>query len=87
MVKDLPPHAGEIGLTPGSGRSPGEGSGSPLQYSCLGNAMDRGAWRAMHFTGSQRVGRDRSTEYTCTRMIIMVIILVILIVYYCEACT
>ena len=34
------------GLIPGLGRSPGEGNGNPLQYSCLGNPMDRGAWRA-----------------------------------------
>ena len=38
--------AGDLGLTPGLGRSPGEGSGSPLQYSCLENAMDGGAWWA-----------------------------------------
>ena len=38
--------ARDLGLTPGSGRSPGEGSGYPLQYSCLGYPMDRGAWRA-----------------------------------------
>ena len=37
-------NAGYLGLTPGSGRSPGEGNGKPLQYSCLGNPMDRGAW-------------------------------------------
>ena len=36
---------GRSGLIPGSGRSPGEGNGNPLQYSCLGNPMDRGAWR------------------------------------------
>ena len=36
--------AGNLGLIPGSGRSPGEGNGNPLQYSCLENAMDRGAW-------------------------------------------
>ena len=35
-----------MGLTPGPGRSPGEGNGNPLQYSCLQNPMDRGAWRA-----------------------------------------
>ena len=35
-----------MGLIPGSGRSPGEGNGNPLQYSCLGNPMDEGAWRA-----------------------------------------
>ena len=34
----------DLGLTPGSGRSPGEGNGNPLQYSCLENPMDRGAW-------------------------------------------
>ena len=37
---------GDVGLIPGSGRSPGEGKGKPLQYSCLENPMDRGAWRA-----------------------------------------
>ena len=39
-------NAGNLDLIPGSGRSPGEGNGNPLQYSCLGNSMDRGAWRA-----------------------------------------
>ena len=38
--------AGDVGSIPGSGRSPGEGNGNPLQYSCLKNSMDRGAWRA-----------------------------------------
>ena len=37
---------GHLGLIPGSGRSPGEGNGSPLQYFCLENPMDRGAWQA-----------------------------------------
>ena len=35
----------DMGLIPGSGRSPGEGNGNPLQYSCLENSMDRGVWR------------------------------------------
>ena len=39
-------NAGDLGLIPGSGRSPGEGNGNPLQYSCLQNPMDRRAWRA-----------------------------------------
>ena len=39
--------AGDVGSIPGSGRVPGEGNGNPLQYSCLRNPMDRGAWRAM----------------------------------------
>ena len=46
MVKNWPANAGDKGLTSGSGRSPREGNGNPLQYSCLGNPMDRGAWRA-----------------------------------------
>ena len=46
MVKDLPANAGDLGSIPGSGRSPGKGNGNPLQYSCLENLMDRGAWRA-----------------------------------------
>ena len=45
MVKDLPSVC-EMGSVPGSGRSPGEGNGNPLQYSCLENPMDRGAWGA-----------------------------------------
>ena len=44
-VKNLPANAGDLGWIPGLGRHPGEGNGNPLQYSCLGNAMDRGAWR------------------------------------------
>ena len=49
--------AGAPGLTPGWGRSPGDGSGSPLQCPCLDNPVDRGAWRAtVH--GSQRIGHD-----------------------------
>ena len=39
-------NAGDPGSIPGSGRSPGEGNGNPLQYSCLKNSMDRGAWQA-----------------------------------------
>ena len=45
-VKNVPANAGDAGLIPGSGRSPGGGNGNPLQYSCLENPMDRGAWRA-----------------------------------------
>ena len=41
--RNLPASATDVGLTPGSGRSPGEGNGKPLQYSCLGSPMDRGA--------------------------------------------
>ena len=47
MVKNLPASAGDLGSIPGSGRSPGEGNGNPLQYSCLGNSMDKRAWQAI----------------------------------------
>ena len=49
VVKNLPASAGDIrdaGSIPGLGRSPGKGHGNPLQCSCLGNPMDREAWRA-----------------------------------------
>ena len=50
MVKSLPAKAGDIrdaSSIPGSGRSPGEGHGNPLHYSCLENPMVKGAWRAI----------------------------------------
>ena len=53
--------AGDQASIPGLGRSPGEGNGSPLQYSCLENPMDRGAWQAtVH--GVSRVGQDLATK-------------------------
>ena len=49
MVKNPCANAGDAGSIPGSGRSPGEGNGNPLQYSRLGNPMDRGAlWATVH---------------------------------------
>ena len=45
-VKNPPANAEDSGSIPGLGRSPGEGTGNPLQYSCLENFMDRGAWQA-----------------------------------------
>ena len=47
VIKNLPDNTGDLSLFPGSGRSLGEGNGNPLQYSCLGNPMDRGAWWAI----------------------------------------
>ena len=56
-VKASACNVGDLGSIPGSGRSPGEGNGNPLQYSCLENPMDGGTWWAtVH--GSQRVGHD-----------------------------
>ena len=46
MVKNPPVNAGDMGLIPESGRSPGGGNGNPLQYFCLKNSLDRGAWWA-----------------------------------------
>ena len=46
VVKNPPANSGDVGSVPGSGRSPGEGNGYPLQYSYLENPMDRGAWWA-----------------------------------------
>ena len=43
-VKAFASNAGDLGSIPGSGRSPGEGNGNPLQYSCLENPLDGGAW-------------------------------------------
>ena len=47
MVKDPPANAGEAGSIPGLGRSPGGGNGNPLQFSCLENPTDTGAWEAI----------------------------------------
>ena len=62
-VKNLPAcNAGDLGSVPGLGRSPGGGNGNPLQYSCLGNLMDRGAWRAIDHRGHKRVRHDLVTR-------------------------
>ena len=52
----------DLGSIPGLGRFPGEGNGNPLQYSCLENPMDRGAWCRLLSMGSQRVGHDWATS-------------------------
>ena len=49
VVKNLPTDAGDISLIPGQGDSPGVANGNPLQYSCLENSMDKGAWRATFY--------------------------------------
>ena len=63
MVKNLPAKAGNLrdeGYIPGLGRFPGEGNGNPLQYPCLENPMDRGAWQAVIY----RVSELDKTEAT-----------------------
>ena len=60
-LKNLPVMQETLGLIPGSGRSPGEGNGNPLQYSCLGNPKDRGAWQVtVH--GVMRVRHNLATK-------------------------
>ena len=56
--------ASQVGSIPGSGRSPAEGNGKPLQYSCLENPMDRGAWRAIvhRVEKNQTWGKQLSTH-------------------------
>ena len=69
MVKNPPVNAGDtgdVGSILGSGRFSGGGNGNPLQYSCLGNPMDRGAWRAtVH--GVAKSQTHRETEHTPAR--------------------
>ena len=61
MLKNPPANVVDVGSIPGLGRSAGEGNGNPLQYSCLGNPMDRGTQKAtVH--GSQGVGHNLATK-------------------------
>ena len=57
-------NAKDLGSVPGSGRSPGEENGNPLQHSCLENSMDREESGRLQSMGSQRIGYDRVTN-TC----------------------
>ena len=62
-VKNLPGNAGDVGSVSGRGGSPGAGNGNPLQYSCLENPLDRGAWWATCSPWScNRAGHDLSTK-------------------------
>ena len=63
-VKESACNAGDPGSVPGLGRSSGDGSGNPLQYSCLENPMDRGAWQAT----VHGVPKSDTTEGVSTRM-------------------
>ena len=61
-VKASACNAGDLGSIPGLGRSPGEGNGNPLKYSCLENPMDGGAWWATQSMGSQ--SQTRLSDFT-----------------------
>ena len=69
MVKNLSASAGDlkdVGLIPGSGRSPGEGNGNPIQYSCLENPLDRGARRAtVHRVTQSRTSLKQLSTQAC----------------------
>ena len=68
VVKNPPVNAGDTrdaSLIPGSGRSPGVGNGNPLQYSCLKNSMDRGAWQAeVHRVAKSRTRLSAAQQYS-----------------------
>ena len=71
MVNYLPANAGDVGSVPGLGRSPREGNGNPLQYSCLGNPRDGGAWRAtVHGVPKSWT---RLSNYTTTQLLYIVL--------------
>ena len=76
VVKNLPADAGDArdaGSIPGSGRSPAGGNGNPLQYSCLGNPMDREAWRAtVHGITKNRTQPSMHTLIMITSLLIMI---------------
>ena len=61
VVKNPPANTRDVGLIPGLGISSGEGNGNPLQYSCLGNPMDGGAWQASVYGVVERAGHNLAT--------------------------
>ena len=63
LVKNPPVKAEDVDSVPGLGRSPGEGNDNPLQYSSLGNPMDRGAWWAIVRGVAKRVGHELTIAY------------------------
>ena len=68
VVKNLPANSGDAGSMPGSGKSPAEGHGNPLQCSCLENPMDRGAWRAtVHKVAKSQTRLKQLSNAACTQ--------------------
>ena len=68
MVNASAYNSGDLGSIPASERSPGEGNGNPLQYSCLENPMDRGAWQAaVHRVAQSRTGLKRLSTHAHTK--------------------
>ena len=69
VIKNPPANAGDVGSIPGLGRCPGEGNGTPLQYSCLGNPMNRGAWRATVHGVSKESDTTGTKQHQTTVMV------------------
>ena len=65
-------NAGDLGLSPGSGRSPGEGNGNPLQYYCLENPMDRGVWQAAVYGVAEN--RTQLSNFTSLQFVVLQIL-------------
>ena len=65
-------NAGDLGLSPGSGRSPGEGNGNPLQYYCLENPMDRGVWQAAVYGVAE--SRTQLSNFTSLQFVVLQIL-------------
>ena len=65
VVKNPPANARDVGSNPGSGRSPGEENGNPLQYSCLENPMDRGAWQVTVHRVTKCRTQPSNLAHTC----------------------
>ena len=65
MVKNPPDNAGDTGSIPGLGRFPGRGNGNPLQYSCQGNPVVRGAWQAKVHGIAKEMDETEGAEHAC----------------------
>ena len=81
-------NVGDLGSIPGSGRSPGEGNGNPLQYSCLENPMDGGAWRAtVHGVAKSRTRLNNFTFTLPTKVCLVKAMVFPVVMYGCESWT
>ena len=79
LVKNPPANAGDMVSIPGVGRSPGGGNGNPLQYSCLENPMDRGAWRATVHWVTKSQSRLRTPLLPCFLIVFSLIFVVVVV--------
>ena len=89
VVKNPPDNARDVSLTRGLGRSPGEGNGNPLQYSCLGNSMDRGAWWVTVHGAAKELGtiytlKNTNNKYTYIHSFVDSIPLQVIMEYWVE---